>query len=337
MTIQSAIITIIFVLTVSHSPILLALSCGDAVTSDTTLTEDLHCTSGYVALEVFASNVTIDLNGFTLSGTADVAGIRSSGYDSLTIKNGSIRGFWVGVNTGRTNDLEVSSITFYEVGHGVIISQGNNADIHDNDFIRTRNQGVFIVNRGQKETANRNIVNNNEFYEAQFGIEICGDQSDNNIITNNLLWKTVDYGIHLNHSDHNILRNNRVLDSDGTALRLNNSSYNRIESNSLREGAQTGISILAKAGDACLASGSTKSYKNTVLNNHSIGFETGIILGLGVSKNANVMNNLISGNKIYNNHLGILFNLDSHNNNAVNNAYQGTIVAIVDEGVGNLY
>lgn len=314
-----------------------ALACGDAVTTDITLTENLDCTSGYRALEVFANNVTIDLNGYTISGSSSLAGIYIVGYKNVTVKNGSIKDFWVGVNSGDTIGLSVNNMTFYEVGAGVIISQGNDANIYDNDFIRTSSHGVSIANRNAKTTANGNVVNNNEFYQAQFGIAICGDQADGNTITNNLLWKTKDFAINLNSSDKNVVRNNRVLESGSTALRLNNSSYNQIESNSFREGDHNGVSIHAKAGDACLLGGDTVSYKNLVHGNHAIGFNIGVNLGLGVSKNANVFENTVTANKLYDNNLGIFFNRDAHNNNGAGNAYQGTIVDIDDDGLGNLY
>jgi parallel beta-helix repeat protein len=313
------------------------LSCGDAITSDITLTENLHCTSGYRALEVFANNVTIDLNGYTISGSSSLGGIYIVGYKNVTVKNGSIKDFWVGVNTTNTIGLTVNNMTFYEVGAGVIISQGNNANIYDNDFIRTSSHGVSIANRNAKSTANGNVVNNNEFYQAQFGIQICGDKADGNTITNNLLWKTIDFAIHLNSSDNNVVSNNLILESDSTAVRMNNSSYNQIESNSFREGDHSGVSFLAKAGDPCLLGGSTLSYKNTVRGNHAIGFETGVILGLGASKSANVFDNTVTGNKLYDNNLGIYFNLDAHNNNGAGNAFQGTTINIDDDGFGNLH
>ncbi|MFQ3244401.1 MAG: parallel beta-helix repeat protein [Arenicella sp.] len=337
MQIKHTYIFFILLLSTLYTTNSYALACGDAVTSDITLTENLNCTSGYRALEVFANNVTIDLNGYTISGSSSLAGIYIVGYKNVTVKNGSIKDFWVAINSTNTTGLTVNNMTFYEVGAGVIISQGNNAHIHSNDFIRTSSHGVSIANRNAKSTANGNIVNNNEFYQAQLGIAICGDQADANTITNNLLWKTIDFAIHLNSSDHNVVRNNRVLESNSTALRLNNSSYNQIESNSFREGDHSGISILAKAGDACLLGGSTLSYKNIVRSNHSIGFETGVILGLGASKSANVFDNTVIGNKLYDNNLGLFFNRDAHNNDGAGNAYQGTITDIEDEGVGNLY
>lgn len=313
-----------------------AASCGDAVTTDITLTADLHCTTGYVALEVFANNVTIDLNGYTLSGTTDLAGIAAGEYHNLEIKGGIISGFWAGVNTSRSNGLKVHNTIIANVGHAVIISSGNNARLYDNDFIFNTSNAVVIRNSVAGLTANNNIVENNEFYQNLTGIFVCGDDADYNVIRNNLLWQSNDYGIHLAKSSNNTIRNNTILDTGNTALRLNDSSFNRIRGNSLREG-RVGLSILANAGGACLDTGLNKSLRNRFTSNHSIGFETGIVLGLGSVSTREVYRNRIKTNKLYNNDTGIFFNNDAHRNNATGNAYYGTTTDVVDTGVGNTY
>lgn len=100
-----------------------ALSCGDSVVGTVVLTSDLDCSSGYTALEVANNNVTIDLNGFTLSGSRDLSGININEYDNIAIKNGAIKGFWVGINSSRSDELNVNNVTFYEVGNGVIVDR----------------------------------------------------------------------------------------------------------------------------------------------------------------------------------------------------------------------
>ena len=314
-----------------------AQNCGDYVSSDITFTADLHCTSGYTALEVIATGVTIDLNGFILSGSNALAGISTNGYDRLTVKNGSIKGFWAGVRTHRSNHLTVHDMTFYEVGLGVTIKEGTNGRIYRNDFIKTTSAAVHISNTDSKRTANNNAIFENEFYRAVTGINICGDQADNNTITDNLIWKSSDRGIDLNRSDNNTIKHNRIYDTTGSAIRLNNASYNTLIGNSLRNGDHNGLSILADAGDACLNSGSTHSVKNQFTGNHAIEFQKGVLLGLGSTTAAQVIKNTITGNKLYDNQLGIKFETDAHSNDATGNAYTGSTIAVEDNGSGNSY
>ncbi|MGJ8662109.1 MAG: right-handed parallel beta-helix repeat-containing protein [Marinicella sp.] len=314
-----------------------ALSCGDIITTNTVMTADLHCTTSYYALEIQANNVTLDMNGHTLSGTSDLAGIIMHSQDNVTIKGGgAITGFWAGINTSRSNQLEVDNITFYNTGNGVIVSSGNDALIKNNDFIDMYAQGVYIANNVAGLTANNNSVTNNEFYQNRIGIEICGDDSDRNAIRNNLIWKTQDYGIHVIQSNRNRIINNQILDTDNTALRMNNSSRNVIKSNSLRVG-RVGLSILADAGGRCLDTGATNSKKNQFTGNHSIDFDTGIVMGVGLSSTAEVTLNQIHMNKLYNNDIGIFFNTDAHFNDATDNAYTGTLTDVSDIGLSNTY
>src|SRR3954465_11436021 len=78
------------------------LSCGDTITSDTTLQADLtNCQSSGIIIG--ADDVTLDLNGHTIEGdgTRDSTcdpnnefcdlGVVAEGHSGLVIKNGSVR------------------------------------------------------------------------------------------------------------------------------------------------------------------------------------------------------------------------------------------------------
>ena len=311
-----------------------AVNCGAGITSSVTLTSDLNCTSHYAAIEVFADNVTIDLNGYTLSGTADMSGIHLNGFDNLTVKNGSIRGFFAGVNANRTTSLTVKDVLFYEVGSGVTSNAINKASIKQNQFVRTAH-GISIRNAEAGTSSNDNVISNNEFYQANVGIHICGDRADSNVIAHNLIWKTADYGIHIVQSDKNQIFGNRILETGDSAIRLRNSSYANIKANTLKEG-RIGLDILANANSSCLSSGSQQSVKNDVTVNHAAEFEIGVQMGLGIHTSAQVLRNDLSENKLYDNDVGIYFHSDAHRNTS-SDAYQGTITPIVDDGVNNTY
>jgi nitrous oxidase accessory protein NosD len=84
------------------------VSCGDTITTDTTLDSDLiNCpTNGIV---IGADNVTLDLNGHTIDGDGTVqscgprchledSGVSFLNHDGITVKDGSIRQFVDGLN-----------------------------------------------------------------------------------------------------------------------------------------------------------------------------------------------------------------------------------------------
>ena len=68
----------------------IAQNCGDVITRDVRLTSDLHCKFGYYILDVQADDVTIDLNGHTLSAGSSITAIQNSGYKNMAVKNGTI-------------------------------------------------------------------------------------------------------------------------------------------------------------------------------------------------------------------------------------------------------
>jgi parallel beta-helix repeat protein len=316
-----------------------AVDCGDYIATNVVLKSNLDCTSGYTALEVVNHNVTIDLNGFTLSGPREMSGIHASGYDNVVVKNGSIKGFWAGINSSRADQLNVNNVTFYEVGHGVIIHAGNKARIQDNDFIKTTSSAVTISVRVKSGTANQNLISRNEFYRAAGGISICGSHADKNVISDNLIWKSSDYGIHLNHSDRNQIYRNRILETiDATAMRLNNSSYNEVKDNTIREGGGTGISILGNAGGACFEDEFNSSVKNRFMSNQISEFNVAVNLGLGGFRPArNVEGNGLLDNRITDSNIGIRSQTDTRNNYGRGTVFTNTSTPVIDNGVNNQY
>jgi len=328
---------ILLAICVLNIQIAYAVNCGDYVASNVVLTRNLECTTGSAALHVVNNNVTIDLNGYILSGSRELAGINVIGHHNLAVKNGSIKGFWAGINSSRSDKLNVRDVTFYEVGHGVVIHAGNAARIQDNDFIKTTSTAISIKVRYKDDTANQNLISRNEFYRAAGGISICGAQADKNVISDNLIWKSSDYGIALNHSDRNQIYRNRILESiDSTALRLNNSSYNEVNDNTIREGDATGITILGDAGDACLEREFSFSGKNRFQRNHVSNFSTAFNLGLGVfSSDRTVDGNGILNNRISDNNIGISLRSDTRNNYGRGNDFTNTSTPVADNGVNN--
>ena len=141
------------------------------------------------AVHITADNVSLDLNGFTIRGPVTCSGATpatitcapASGYGngvyasdrrSVVVRNGSVRGFHVGVRTslaaGRIESLDVSHTrelgiaaygndwlvagnTVSMSGHGGITSAGL---VRDNSVSMTRSAGIFLAN-GALATGNR--------------------------------------------------------------------------------------------------------------------------------------------------------------------------------------
>ena len=121
-------------------------SCGQVVTTNAFLTQDLVCTGdGIVA---GASGITIDLKGLTIRGDRDVGdyGIDdSAGFDHITIRNGLIRNFYVGVEAeGDADSVSVSSLVANGNSIYGISINGDSAKIQSSTTSGNTTAGVFI-------------------------------------------------------------------------------------------------------------------------------------------------------------------------------------------------
>ena len=91
-------------------------SCGDTLTSNTTLTADLDC-SGYsgTALTLGAKGITLDLGGHTLwgptGGQDNLTGVDTGGYNKVTVKHGTIANFTYAVYEDGSLDSTFKKLT----------------------------------------------------------------------------------------------------------------------------------------------------------------------------------------------------------------------------------
>ncbi|MDJ0613860.1 MAG: hypothetical protein QNJ29_09285 [Rhizobiaceae bacterium] len=137
------------------------------------------------AILIDTNNVTIDLNGWKLGGLAaglgtQANGIAASGRKNIIIRNGTIRGFYRGleiIGTGssghRVEDLVMDGNT-----HRAIDIEGDGVRILNNSIVNTgpgdvSNQAVGIrVNNGSGGIINGNLINGLEETAQIYGIRL---------------------------------------------------------------------------------------------------------------------------------------------------------------------
>jgi hypothetical protein len=119
--------------------------------------EGVHCLTGNiatamrqgVAIWIQSDNVVLDLNGFILEGLADRAsttalGIFAGGQQNVTVRNGTVRGFYVGINVFGLNTtvegIRADRNTFMGIS---VIAAG--AVIRGNHVIATGGTGIPVA------------------------------------------------------------------------------------------------------------------------------------------------------------------------------------------------
>jgi hypothetical protein len=98
--------------------------CGDVITQDTTVDNDLSGCSDGTALSVSGGgNVTLDLNHHTISGDGQngitIGRSITDPSGTLTVRDGTVSGFNTGVSVcGKTTDAYVTRVTATGNGYG---------------------------------------------------------------------------------------------------------------------------------------------------------------------------------------------------------------------------
>ncbi len=167
--------------------------CGQTITQDTTLDGDLTCAGN--GLTISASNVTLDLGGFTISGDPStgtgVLVVPSGGppVRNVTIKNGTIKGFSRGVNvvqvhdtklahlffTGQTPDSAFHAQSFFS--RGVVIE--DSAFFNSSDATLSNSPLAILVRGGDNV-----LVQNVDVHGYQQAVNFVANPTPNSKLTN---------------------------------------------------------------------------------------------------------------------------------------------------------
>ncbi len=259
--------------------------CGDVITGSIKLTNNLTGCQ-LQGLIVGADNITIKLNGKTISGNGlDNAGVdagidNSAGHTGVTIKGSpdtgaKIRGFEQGilVQGGATQNvvkrltvtrnvegirLESSANTVKKVkaignnADGIVVFGGDNNVIRRNIVKENGNIGILLTNDPVGTTADANhVLNNTVKRNDDEGIHLNGANS-NTIARNNASANgrpSSEDGIDLDASDGNTIQFNIANANGEDGLDLNNSHGNTFRSNVAKNNPEDGLDLGSSDGN----------------------------------------------------------------------------------------
>jgi parallel beta-helix repeat protein len=121
------------------------------------LTGPLSTSTSANVIEILSPHVNLDLNGFMI--TCDVPPCGGNGIDSdednITVKNGTVRGFAIGVNLTGSGAL-VENVR--AISNTTGLSVGDNCIVHNNIATASGSQGIVVQNGC---TVSGNTANNN--------------------------------------------------------------------------------------------------------------------------------------------------------------------------------
>jgi parallel beta-helix repeat protein len=210
-----ALISVIFFI-----PIAFAVSCGDTITSNTTLTGNLTDCTG-TGLEIGANSIVIDCAGYSITGSSGLYGIDIYQQHSITIKNCTIQGFSEGINFDQTYNDNFTRNIVSNNAFGGISGNCNNTSITYNTANNEVN-GLDIS--GYNNVIFNNIANNN----SQVGLDLL---YDSNNVTNNTFNNNIQYGIAIGPGSYNNIINNIVSNNSNYGIGVSNFTNNIITDN----------------------------------------------------------------------------------------------------------
>jgi parallel beta-helix repeat protein len=193
------------------------LYCGAYVTQNVTLQHDLY---GCVAdgIMVGRSGVTIDLNGHTITGLGEGAGITAMGVTGVTIRNGSVANFERGLHfTGVTRSL-----------------------VHDTRFRLNSDASAWVEGSTGNKFLRLTMTENGDG-----GFRMIG--SSKNRIAGSTISGASDAGVGLEGlSSYNRLVRNKV-SLAGEGVKIDDGTGNRVFRNTLSHNGGAGVEVASDA------------------------------------------------------------------------------------------
>jgi parallel beta-helix repeat protein len=230
------------------------VSCGDTIVADTTLDSDLvNCPNNGIVIG--ADGITLDLNGHLVDGNATEAagcdpdrepcdlGVANFGHDGVTVMNGSVREFAVGVLFGSTTAervrnnrvLGVSSTGNNFAGLGMVSSVRSLVRNSSGDgSLAEGGAGMFLADAHRVR-----IVGNSFRHNPHVGM--VTPDSSRNLIKGNLFLGNDDEAFLMEGGKRFRITRNRVV-RNGAGITLGPGSRNVITRNRVSRG-RDGIRI----------------------------------------------------------------------------------------------
>ncbi|PKB71518.1 MAG: hypothetical protein BZY87_05025 [SAR202 cluster bacterium Io17-Chloro-G6] len=268
------------------------VSCGDTLTTDTTLHEDLTCitTPGLI---IGADDITVDLNGHTITGAACgfCHGIRngdsdaddpfqagtSSGFSDVTIKNGTVEGFEQGIRGWEVSGFTIKDMVVKDQTSSNAIDILHSSDVRIKDTTVTIGIGLApeaIRLENVDGATVKNVDVDGGSVGVNFGCAPCntGEQTNGVIIDSS--FANNGNGILLASTTDAMVRRNTVTDSAGSSILVGLSFLN---------------GVFGFPADAFPAITGVKLFDNTVVDSGS----NGILLVQ--TSGSNLFGNTITG------------------------------------------
>lgn len=252
------------------------VSCGDEITQDTTLTQDLGPCPGD-GLIVTADNVTLDLNGHTITGphgsdvqeqAGEAVGINLRQVSGVTVQNGEVHNFDAGVAMGGSSGNTVQGMNVHDnINHGAL-------QVEQEDNPCNFGDGIALVNSSDNHIVGNRIANNGPLS----GVALIYNSDNNQVVRNQVVDNNVralnpdgDRILCGTGEDQGPMGSGRAVQNVGIRVEGPGAENNRIADNDVTNSALAGIAAhgwVCRENDA--GAPITSGNDNTVIQNNRV-------------------------------------------------------------------
>ena len=255
-------------------PVHAQVSCGQTITTNEVLMQDLSCSSGVLT---FGASVVFDCQGHKITGT----GFYANGYGGITIKNCVVQfnGDDIDLENNASNKVVNCTLTTAGGNYGIFTRYSNlntfinnsvtggyngfwlegssNNTLTGNKIFRN-NEGVYIT--GNVIYSSFNLLQNNTVYGNSIGLDVDGLSSQNTLKFNTVVANT-QWGLYVQDSNGNNITSNVVENNTAANIQLSVANNNSILSNTIEN---SGIGVT-------LGGSSRNLVKSNLVTNNGLG------------------------------------------------------------------
>jgi hypothetical protein len=197
------------------------------------LSADLNCPTG-IGLAIGANKIVLDLGGHTITGNTSSNGIVVQNYALVTIKNGTVSGFYDDVALQNAPETVISGIEARVAAqNGIVLTSSDLSTLTKVKVVGSQHNGIYIDSDGvsiSKSTVSSSLGGS--------GIDLLGTQD---IVTSVSVFASVGSGIVAEGPGEQILKSTVQGTASGSSgIHLINSSFGLVSGTTVTAPGATG-------------------------------------------------------------------------------------------------
>jgi parallel beta-helix repeat protein len=226
-----------YVWKVGPAPVPKTVFCGQKITQSIVVNNSLGDCLGH-GLIVGADGITIDLNGKTIDGKALGAAILNNGFDSVTVKNGTLIDYDYGVMLNNGAELNVvEGVTVHQT-QDAAVGIGHPTQSEDPNFPLTQEPLPGFLSG-----ADGNILRSNTFVGNTRGVWLLNGAKDN-LVRGNLVGASSDEAVWIDRAHENLVEGNDIEVASKGGVLIEGAEDNTVRDNAITS-AGSGVIIEA--------------------------------------------------------------------------------------------